>query len=333
MAVFEALTELEGCHAEEPFQSQRRDRSGVHARGLEHRREPQVLRQCNGIPVDAWNVEEDFAAARARDQSGQDRFGCGAIIGNERSDLLSLPAGTDHAPRSELSIAQKRTTEMSGRADPGSQKRSARCGEDRGVGLLHDREGDFVQRNDTARRSAGRGDHAAVADIRVREVEPRRLVVPLLCDDASSPTNAAAGMRDGRIPDAQPMAAAAYIGSHDVEAEEREARAIIDAGDRRGRNTVELADEETIRIDRREHAASARPGFQSSAAAQSMAMEISSGRIVRIRSSSMGRTLKGEAMLYFPKPRGGTVSVELSCRRPKAFLDLAMASSSSGALS
>jgi hypothetical protein len=55
-----------------------------------------------------------------------------------------------------------------------------------------------------------------------------------------------------RIPYAQSIAAAAQVLSHDVEAEEGEARAVIDAGDGRGRSAVELADQEAFRIDRGE---------------------------------------------------------------------------------
>src|SRR5207248_4965888 len=44
----------------------------------------------------------------------------------------------------------------------------------------------------------------------------------------------------------------AQILPHDVEAEEGEARTVIDAGDGRGRGAVELADEEAFRIGRGE---------------------------------------------------------------------------------
>src|SRR5262245_20097157 len=57
-------------------------------------------------------------------------------------------------------------------------------------------------------------------------------------------------MRDGRVPDAQAVAAAAQVGAHDVEAEEGDAIIVVDAGDRRGRRAVELADEESAWIDR-----------------------------------------------------------------------------------
>jgi hypothetical protein len=56
-------------------------------------------------------------------------------------------------------------------------------------------------------------------------------------------------MGDGRIPDAQAVAAAAQVGAHDVEAEKRKARVVIDAGDGGRRLAVDLADEEALRID------------------------------------------------------------------------------------
>src|SRR5260370_27972410 len=56
-------------------------------------------------------------------------------------------------------------------------------------------------------------------------------------------------MRHGRIPDAQAVAAAAQVGPHDVEAEEREALVVIHAGDGCGRRPVEFADEKALRVD------------------------------------------------------------------------------------
>src|SRR5215510_1700652 len=60
------LSQLKGGDAEDPFEPHRRDRAGIHACSLENRREPEVLRQRDGIFVDAGNVEEDLAAADAR---------------------------------------------------------------------------------------------------------------------------------------------------------------------------------------------------------------------------------------------------------------------------
>ena len=53
----------------------------MHARSLEHWREPQALRQRDRVAVDAWNVEEDLAAAHAGQQSRQNHFGGGAVVG------------------------------------------------------------------------------------------------------------------------------------------------------------------------------------------------------------------------------------------------------------
>jgi hypothetical protein len=57
---------------------------------------------------------------------------------------------------------------------------------------------------------------------------------------------------------------------------------VIDAGDGRDRSAVEFADEEAFRIGRGEAAGVGEPRFQPSAAAQSRAIETSSGRIVRM---------------------------------------------------
>jgi hypothetical protein len=56
-------------------------------------------------------------------------------------------------------------------------------------------------------------------------------------------------MRDRRVPDAQAVAAAAQIAADNIEAEERESIIVIDAGDRRRRRAVELADEKAVGID------------------------------------------------------------------------------------
>ena len=56
-------------------------------------------------------------------------------------------------------------------------------------------------------------------------------------------------MGDGRIPDAQAVTATAHILAHDVEAEEREVRIVIDARDGRGGSAVQLADQEAAGID------------------------------------------------------------------------------------
>ena len=56
-------------------------------------------------------------------------------------------------------------------------------------------------------------------------------------------------MRDGRVPYAQSVPAAAHIVPHDVQAKEGEARGVINAGDGRGWSAIEFANEEAIRID------------------------------------------------------------------------------------
>ena len=47
----------------------------------------------------------------------------------------------------------------------------------------------------------------------------------------------------------KPVAAAAQITPHDVEAEEGESLVVIDAGDGRGRRAIELADQKALRVD------------------------------------------------------------------------------------
>jgi len=74
----------------------------------------------------------------------------------------------------------------------------------------------------------------------------------LLRYHAIEPDHAWASVRDGRIPNAQSVAAAAQVLSHDIETEEGETRTVIDAGDGRGRSAFELADEEAFRIGRGE---------------------------------------------------------------------------------
>src|SRR5882672_12594050 len=76
------LPQFKGGDAEYPLRPQRRDRACVHACSLEHRREPQVSRQRDRIAVNAWNVEEDLATAAAGQQSRQNHFGGGAVVGH-----------------------------------------------------------------------------------------------------------------------------------------------------------------------------------------------------------------------------------------------------------
>jgi hypothetical protein len=120
----------------------------------------------------------------------------------------------------------------------------------------------------------------------------------LLRQHAIEPDHAWAGVRDGRIPYAQSVPAPAQILSHGVEMEERETRTVIDAGDGRGQSAFELADEEAFRIGRGEAGVVARPGFQPSAVAPFTAIEISSGRIGRMRKLFMAGDRTGGFMNY-----------------------------------
>src|SRR5882672_10444789 len=73
------LPQFKGGDAEYPLRPQRRDRACVHARRLEHRREPEVSRQRDRVAVDTGNVEEYLAAARAGQQSRQNHL-CGGAV-------------------------------------------------------------------------------------------------------------------------------------------------------------------------------------------------------------------------------------------------------------
>ena len=141
---------------------------------------------------------------------------------------------------------------MPRRADPGAQERGARSRKHRRVVCFHSRQWDFGQRDDASPwRMRGRNG-AAVADIRISKLEPGPPVILLLRHHAVEPDHPCASVRDGRAPYAKSVAAPAQILPHDVEAEEGEARTVIDAGDGRGRSAVELADEEAFRIGRGE---------------------------------------------------------------------------------
>ena len=115
-------------------------------------------------------------------------------------------------------------------------------------------QGDFAQRDDLAlgsRRLRG-CDGAAVTDVGIGKLETGFPVVLLLRHHAIEPDHAWTGVRDGRVPYPQSIAAAAQIRANDIETEEGEARTIIDAGNGRGRFAFDLADEEALRIDRGE---------------------------------------------------------------------------------
>src|SRR3984893_9339904 len=184
------LPQLKGGDPEYPLQTQPRDRAGIHARGLEHWREPQVLRQGDRVTVDARNVEEDLAAATAGQQSRQNHLGGGAIVGHQRADLAALPAWTDHAPAGKPAIAHERATDMTGRADPGAQERGARSRKHRRVVRLHSHQWDVGQRDDPSLRRIPGRDGAAVTDVGISELEPGLSVVLLLRHHAIEPDHA-----------------------------------------------------------------------------------------------------------------------------------------------
>ena len=177
------------------------DRPGIHARGLEHRREAARLRERDGIAVRLRNVEKHLAAADGRDQGVEHGLGGRAVIGNQRADLEALAAGADHAPRRERAVAHQRAPDMAAGADPGAQEVEARRREHRRVVGRNDRERDVGKRNRAGARAAGR-DAPAMADIAIREREAGFPVVVLLRDDAVETDRARAGMRDRGLPDA-----------------------------------------------------------------------------------------------------------------------------------
>src|SRR5262245_17320485 len=132
-----ASAQLEGCDAEHPLEPQRRDRAGIHARGLEYRRKPEILRQRDRIAIDARHVEKDRAIARALEQRRQHGLGRSAVVGDERADLAAGAGRADDAPGGEFAVAHKRAPDMAGRVDPRAQECRARRWKYRGV-VRHD---------------------------------------------------------------------------------------------------------------------------------------------------------------------------------------------------
>jgi hypothetical protein len=120
----------------------------------------------------------------------------------------------------------------------------------------------------------------------------------LLRQHAIEPDHAWAGVRDGRIPYAQSVPAPAQILSHGVEMEERETRTVIDAGDGRGQGALSSPMKKPSGSAAVKQASSARPGFQPSAVAPFTAIEISSGRIGRMRKLFMAGDRTGGFMNY-----------------------------------
>jgi hypothetical protein len=119
---------------------------------------------------------------------------------------------------------------------------------DRGVVRFHEGEGHVRQRDDP-RRCGGCSDTPAVTDIGIGQPESGLLVVVLLRHHAVEPDDAVTCLFDRGIPDAQAIAAAAQVGSHDVEAKKRESVVVVDAGNRRGSRAVELSDQKATGVD------------------------------------------------------------------------------------
>jgi hypothetical protein len=124
----------------------------------------------------------------------------------------------------------------------------ARRGKDRGIIRFHTGEGHVRQRDDP-RRGGGCSDTPAVTDIGIGQPKCGLLVIVLLRHHAIEADGAATRMLERRIPDAQAIAAAAQVGPYDIEAEKRESVVVVDAGNRRGRRAVELADEKAFGVD------------------------------------------------------------------------------------
>jgi hypothetical protein len=101
---------------------------------------PKSCAQRDPVAVDARNVEECLAAARAAQQSRQHHVGAGTVVGQQRADLTPVSAWTDHAPTGKSAIAHERAPQMSRRADPGAQERRSRNRENRRVVRLHRRQ-------------------------------------------------------------------------------------------------------------------------------------------------------------------------------------------------
>ena len=194
------LPQLKTGDAEYPLQPQRRNRAGIHAGRLEHRREPKILRQRDRLAVDAGHIQKNLAAAHPGEQGRQHRFGGGAVVGHQRADLETPPARTDHAPAGKPAFAHQRATDMRRRTDPRTQERRSRRRKHGGVVRLHRRERHVAQRNDAGRWRSGRRNRAAVSDIGVSEPKAGLPVILLLRRHAIEPDHARAGMRDGRIP-------------------------------------------------------------------------------------------------------------------------------------
>src|SRR5215510_12157603 len=119
----QSLSELETGDAKDPLQSQRWDGTGIHARRLEHRGEPQAFSQRHGLAVDAGDIEEYLAAAHVHEQGRGHRSGGGAVIGEQRTDLVTHAAWADYPPTGKPAIAQEGATGVPRCTDPGAQER------------------------------------------------------------------------------------------------------------------------------------------------------------------------------------------------------------------
>src|SRR5205823_234828 len=117
------------------------------------------------------------------------------------------------------------------------------------------------QRHHAGRRPRHASASAAVADIGIGEPESRLAIVLLLRHYAVEPDGARAGMCDRPVPDTQPIAAAAQVTPHEIEAEECEGAIVMETGNGRGRRALELANEKPLGIDSVETRGVAQPGI------------------------------------------------------------------------
>src|SRR5437870_2082394 len=150
---------------------------------------------------------------------------------------------------------------MAGRADPRAQERAARRWKNPRVVHLDRCKWHFRQRHHAGRRPRHASASAAVADIGIGQPESRLAIVLLLRHYAVEPDGARAGMCDRPVPDTQPIAAAAQVTPHEIEAEECEGAIVIETGNGRGRRALELANEKPLGIDSVETRGVAQPGI------------------------------------------------------------------------
>src|SRR5439155_21775342 len=115
--------------------------------------------------------EHNFVAAGTGEQSLQDGLCGGVVIGYQRADLAAGPAGADHAPRGELAVTHRRTSDVSWRIDPGAEEGRARGRENGSIVGFHKCEWNRVERDNIGGRTRWCCNDAAVADIGVGKLE------------------------------------------------------------------------------------------------------------------------------------------------------------------